>query len=116
MARRENDVFPDEAEVVVEVDVVEDLHLRKPLMEIIFRLNLLNPFHQKAKIFSHQVTINVNKQNKIVRRKVESTDQKDRVGSADMNGEEPAPPRRQKRQQNQITFSIFIGGIPKNCR
>ena len=72
--------------------------------------------------FSHllQVTINVSKKNRIVRRTVETTSQPDRLGSADLDDEEfemgGGRTQRPRKPKIPITYAVFLGKVPPACR
>ncbi|XP_071545223.1 methenyltetrahydrofolate synthase domain-containing protein [Panulirus ornatus] len=68
-----------------------------------------------------QVTINVSKKNRIVRRTVEATNEPDRLGSADLDDEDQELIRASKLQRSKkprlpVTYAVFLGKVPPACR
>ncbi|XP_068219875.1 methenyltetrahydrofolate synthase domain-containing protein isoform X2 [Palaemon carinicauda] len=67
-----------------------------------------------------QVTINVSKKNRIVKRTVETTTQPDRLGSADLDDEDLEAggdrPQRPRKPKVPITYAVFLGKVPSACR
>ncbi|KAK8748180.1 hypothetical protein OTU49_016350, partial [Cherax quadricarinatus] len=68
-----------------------------------------------------QVTINVSKKNRIVRRTVEATNEHDRLGSADLDDEGQEQMGGGKSQHPRkprlpVTFAVFLGKVPPACR
>ncbi|XP_066980302.1 methenyltetrahydrofolate synthase domain-containing protein isoform X1 [Macrobrachium rosenbergii] len=67
-----------------------------------------------------QVTINVSKKNRIVKRTVETTTQPDRLGSADLDDEDfeagGDKPQRPRKPKVPITYAVFLGKVPPACR
>ncbi|CAL4129213.1 unnamed protein product, partial [Meganyctiphanes norvegica] len=70
----------------------------------------------------YNVTINVSKKNKIVKRTVEATHgQSDRLGSADLSDEAlqekgPGKSQRPRKPRLPVTYAIFLGKVPPTCR
>ncbi|KAK7066239.1 hypothetical protein SK128_007994, partial [Halocaridina rubra] len=66
-----------------------------------------------------QVTINVSKKNRIVRRTVETTSQPDRLGSADLDEDEHemggSRTQRPRKPRVPITYAVFLGKVPSTC-
>ncbi|XP_042209053.1 methenyltetrahydrofolate synthase domain-containing protein-like isoform X2 [Homarus americanus] len=68
-----------------------------------------------------QVTINVSKKNRIVRRTVEATHEHDRLGSADLDDENQEQmggmkSQRPRKPRLPVTYAVFLGKVPPACR
>ncbi|XP_027206588.1 methenyltetrahydrofolate synthase domain-containing protein isoform X1 [Penaeus vannamei] len=64
-----------------------------------------------------QVTINVSKKNRIVKRTVEATNEQDRLGSADLDNEiQGGKGLKTRKPRNPFTYAVFLGKVPPACR